>query len=269
VLLTGGDPMIMSAAVLRRIIEPLIDERLEHIRSIRIGSKALSYWPYRFTTDADADDLLRLFEQVVASGRQLAFMAHFSHPCELRTDEVRRAVARIRATGATIRTQSPVIRHVNDNAAAWSSMWTEQVRLGMVPYYMFIARDTGPKHYFEVPLARGLRIFSNAYRQVSGLARTVRGPSMSATPGKILVDGVAEIAGEKLFVLKMIQGRDPEWVNRIFFARFDSQAAWLSDLRPAFGDREFFFDSVLHSMRKGRWQPGWLDEDDLEACEGA
>ena len=59
------------------------------------------------------------------------------------------------------------------------------------------------------------------------------------------------------------------WVNRIFFARFDSQAAWLSDLRPAFGDREFFFDSVLHSMREGRWHPGWLDEDDLEACEGA
>ena len=80
VLITGGDPMIMGATVLRRYIEPLLEPGLEHIESIRIGSKSLAYWPQRFVTDPDADDTLRLFEQVVASGRSLAFMAHFSHP---------------------------------------------------------------------------------------------------------------------------------------------------------------------------------------------
>jgi L-lysine 2,3-aminomutase len=80
VLMTGGDPMIMGATVLRRYIEPLLGPGLEHIESVRIGSKSLAYWPQRFVSDPDADETLRLFEQVVDSGRSLAFMAHFSHP---------------------------------------------------------------------------------------------------------------------------------------------------------------------------------------------
>ena len=92
---------------------------------------------------------------------------------------------------------------------------------------------------------------------------------MSATPGKVLIDGVATIAGEKTFVLKMIQGRDTSWVNRVFFARFDAQAAWLDDLEPAFSEREFFFDSSIRALKRGDWLPGWQGEDDLSACEGA
>ena len=83
VLITGGDPMVMGEAVLRRYIEPLLDPRLEHLESIRIGTKSLSYWPQRFVTDPDADATLRLFGEVVASGRTLALMSHFSHPREL------------------------------------------------------------------------------------------------------------------------------------------------------------------------------------------
>jgi KamA family protein len=268
-LLTGGDPLIMSSRVLRRILEPLLGKGLGHLQSIRIGSKALSHWPYRFTTDPDADDILRLFEQIRASGRQLAFMAHFSHPRELQTREVERAMCRILDTGAVIRTQAPLLRHINDDPDCWSEMWNQQVRLGAVPYYMFVARNTGPRHYFEVPVARGFRIFTAAYSQVSGLARTVRGPSMSANPGKVLVDGVASIAGEQVFVLKMIQGRDTSWVNRVFFARFDSQAAWLDQLEPAFGERAFFFEPYLKAFERGAWIPEWQEQDDLSACEGA
>src|ERR1700742_5235978 len=85
VLITGGDPMIMGEAVLRRYIAPLIDPAsgLDHLESIRIGTKSLSYWPQRFVTDPDADETLKLFGEVVASGKTLALMAHFTHPREL------------------------------------------------------------------------------------------------------------------------------------------------------------------------------------------
>jgi hypothetical protein len=112
----------------------------------------------------------------------------------------------------------------------------------MVPYYMFIERDTGPQDYFSVPLAKAYEIYQGAYQQVSGLARTVRGPSMSATPGKVCVNGVAEIAGEKVFVLQMIQARRPELVGKPFFARYDEQAAWLFDLEPALGATKFPYE---------------------------
>jgi KamA family protein len=262
VLITGGDPMVMSSSRVRRVVEPLLDPALEHLRSIRIGTKSLAYWPYRFLTDVDADDLLRLFGEVRSKGRQLAFMAHFSHPRELGTKAVAMAIRRILDTGAVIRTQAPVIRHVNDRAEVWSEMWRRQVALGAVPYYLFVERDTGAKQYFQVPLGRALRIFSTACSEVSGLARTVRGPSMSATPGKVLVDGVATIEGDKVFVLKMVQARDPEWVNRVFFARFDSQASWLDELRPASGEHQFFFDPFIRAMYEGRWRPEWAGGDD-------
>jgi KamA family protein len=233
VLITGGDALIMSTAVLRRYVEPLLS--IESVDTVRLGTKALSYWPYRVLTDPDADDLLALFEQVIDSGRQLAVMAHFSHPRELATTAARQAVARINRTGAVIRAQAPLIRGVNDDAAAWAQMWRELARLSVIPYYMFVERDTGPQGYFAVPLAEGYRIFRDAYAQVSGLARTVRGPTMSAAPGKVCVDGVAEVAGGRVFVLRMLQARNPDLVGRPFFARYDSDAIWLTDLKPALG----------------------------------
>jgi KamA family protein len=237
VLITGGDPMIMGAPVLRRYVEPLLGAGLDHIESIRIGTKSLAYWPQRFVSDPDADDTLRLFEQVAESGRTLAFMSHFSHPRELEPGLVGEAVRRIRAAGAVIRTQAPLIRSINDNPAIWADMWRSQARMGMIPYYMFIERDTGPQDYFAVPLARACEVFQDAYRSVSGLCRTVRGPSMSATPGKVCVDGVVEVAGEKVFALHLIQARDPGLVGKPFFAQFDPGAVWLSDLEPAFASR--------------------------------
>ena len=242
VLITGGDPMVMKTSILRRYIDPLLKEDLPNLHSIRIGTKALAYWPYRFTEGDDADDFLRLIDDVKAAGKHLAIMAHSSHGRELEPDVAQLAVKRVIDAGAVIRCQAPLIRKVNDDANVWAQLWRKQVQLGMVPYYMFIERDTGAKAYFEVPLIRAFKVFSEAYNQVSGLCRTVRGPSMSASPGKVLVDGVAEVGGEKVFVLKFLQGRDPSWVNRIFFAKYDPKATWLDGLKPAFGEDKFFFE---------------------------
>jgi KamA family protein len=243
ILFTGGDPMIMGEPVLRRYIEPLLE--VEQIESIRIGTKALAYWPQRWVTDPDADDTLRLFERVGESGKNLAFMAHFTHPRELEPAMVGEAVRRIRDTGAVIRTQAPLIRTINDSPQIWETMWRRQLRMGMVPYYMFVERDTGPQDYFAVTLAHAHDVFRDAYKNVSGLCRTVRGPSMSATPGKVCVDGVAEVAGEKVFVLHFIQCRDPELVNKPFFAKYDPEAVWLTDLKPAFGADRFPFQGIV------------------------
>ena len=237
VLFTGGDPMVMSTARLADYVEPLLKPDFEHIRNLRFGTKALSFWPYRFTTDADADELLRLLERCVEAGRHVAVMAHFSHPHELRTDAVVKAIGRIRSTGAVIRAQAPVVRHVNDDPRTWAVMWQELVRLGVLPYYMFVERDTGARSYFELPLVRAFQIYTEAFSSVSGIERTARGPVMSASPGKVVLDGVAEWAGRPAFVLRLLQARDPAWLGRPFFAALDELAAWFDDLRPLDGGR--------------------------------
>lgn len=242
VLFTGGDPMTASAKIISSYIEPLLTEEFKHIRTIRFGTKSLAYWPYRYLTDNDSNDMIELFEKIVRSGKNVAIQAHFNHPRELSTPAVQLAIQRIRNTGAQIRTQSPVLKHINDKAELWSEMWQKQVDLGCIPYYMFIARDTGSKTFFDLPLEQCWQIFRNAYQQVSGVCRTVRGPSMSATPGKIQILGVTEIKGEKVFALRFLQGRNPEWVGMPFFAKYDPQASWFDDLKPAFDEEKFFFE---------------------------
>ncbi|MDH6310878.1 KamA family protein [Dysgonomonas sp. PFB1-18] len=249
ILFTGGDPMVMNAATLQAYIRPLLTPEFSHIHSIRIGTKSLAYWPYRYLTDADSDDIISLFEEVVAAGKNLSVQAHFNHPRELSTDAVKQAIKRILSTGAQIRTQSPLLRNINDKPELWAEMWRKQVDLGCIPYYMFIARDTGAKHYFELPLDRCWQIFRRAYRQVSGLCRTVRGPSMSDNAGKIQVLGVQEVRGEKIFVLRFIQGRNPKWVDVPFFAEYNPKATWFDQLKPAFGDERFFFEEQLLKLK--------------------
>lgn len=243
VLITGGDPMVMSTRALAVFLESLLVPELAHIQNIRIGTKAVAYWPQRFVSDRDADELMRLFEKVVAAGKNLAIMGHYSHAVELRNDMAQKAVKRIVSTGATLRMQGPLIRHINDDPASWAELWTTGVRLGAIPYYMFVERDTGPSDYFSLPLARAHAIFQAAYQMVSGLSRTVRGPSMSAFPGKVVIDGVVTINGEKLFALQFLQARNPDWVRKPFFARYDETATWMDHLVPAFGKSKFFFES--------------------------
>jgi len=254
-LVTGGDPMVMKTSHLAAYLDPLLKPEFAHVKTVRIGTKSLSFWPQRYVSDADADDLLRLLEKLVRGGKHVALMAHVNHWRELSTPVVREAIRRLRDAGVVIRTQAPLLNHINNDPAVWARMWREQVALGLVPYYLFVERDTGARQYFEVPLARAWQVYRDAMQQVSGLGRTARGPSMSAGPGKVEVQGVTETGGEKVFVLRFVQARNPDWVQRPFFARYDEQASWLDQLEPAFGEAKFFFQDEYEAMCRGEIPP--------------
>ena len=243
ILFTGGDPMIMKNKIFSTYIDALLDADLPNLQTIRIGTKALAYWPYKFLTDDDAQETLHTFSKIVNRGINLAIMAHFNHPVEMSTDAVKEAIREIRKTGAQIRTQSPLMKHINDSAEIWAEMWREQVNQNCIPYYMFLARDTGAQHYFKVSLVDAWEIFRNAYQQVSGVCRTVRGPSMSADPGKVQILGVSEVNDEKVLSLRFLQGRNPDWIGKPFFAEYDEETFWLDELKPAFGEEKFFFEN--------------------------
>ena len=251
VLFTGGDPLIMKTKHLETYIRPLLDADLPNLRHIRIGSKALGYWPYRFISDDDAAELLVLFEDIKRAGKHLAYMAHFNHPVELKGDVVAEAIKNILKTGAVIRTQSPILKNINDSSEIWADMLKKQVELGCIPYYMFVARNTGAQHYFSIPLVEAWKLFRETYQSISGICRTLRGPSMSCLPGKVQILGVADAKDEKVMTFRMIQGRNPDWAARPFFAKYDDSAIWYTDLKPAFDEEKFFFteelDKILNS----------------------
>lgn len=241
-LITGGDPMVMNARRLRTYLEPLLQPDFNHVANIRFGTKALTYWPHRFLTEPDAEDLLELIARLSDAGKHVAIMAHVNHWREMLPEPFQQAVHRLRRAGATIRSQSPLVGHVNDDSSTWRRLWAEQIRQGIVPYYMFMERDTGANHYFGVPVFRALSIYQEASSNLSGLAKTARGPVMSAGPGKVHVLGTIEQQGERHFLLTFLQARRREWLGKPFLAAYSETAQWLDELRPSDGSASFFYE---------------------------
>ena len=263
VLFTGGDPLIMKTKTLRSYIEPLLADDAEHgLRTIRIGSKAIAYWPHRFVFDDDAEDLLDLFREVVDSGLQLALMAHFNHPAELRTGRGAGGGAPDSGDGGADSDADAAAAEYQRGAAA-AGGYVERADPGGLRAVLPV-RGAGHRGEAVFRAAAGgvSAIFREAYQRIAGVARTVRGPSMSATPGKVQMLGVSEHAGEKLMLLRFLQGRDPDWVGRPFFAKYNDQASWLDELEPAEGD-EFFYEERMRELLAEGGSP-WAREDTRE-----
>ena len=235
-LFTVGDPMIMSPRTIKKYIDTIFEADLPNLKTIRFGTKSLTWWPFVFLPqyNEEAQEMLDLFQEITDRGIHLSIMAHFNHYQEMNNDAVREAVQNIRNTGAEIRTQSPLLKNINDSADIWAKMWDQQVNMGMIPYYMFIERETGPFEYFQLPLAHAYQIYTDAIRVTSSLAKTVTAPSMSAADGKAQILGIQEnpINGEKYFNIQYIRHRDYRESYKPFLMHYDEKATWINQLRP-------------------------------------
>ncbi len=237
ILFTGGDPMVMSPAELSKYIDVLINSGLNNLENIRFGTKSISYWPFTYLPEFsdEAEDMLNLLRRIVDKGFHLSIMAHFNHPNELDNEIVQQAIHNIRQTGAEIRTQSPVIKHINNSSEDWARMWKMQVKLGMVPYYMFIERETGPYDYFSIPLHEVYKIYQEAIKNTGSFAKTVTGPVMSASKGKVQILGITKnpIDGKKYFMMQYVRNRDYRMTFSPFFMHYDPKATWVDQLKKA------------------------------------
>lgn len=234
ILFTGGDPMVMSPLTISKYIDQIFEADIPHLDTIRFGSKSLTYWPFTFIPghSDEAEDMLSLFRRIVDKGKHLSFMAHFNHPVEMDNSAVEEAIYNIRQTGAEIRTQAPVLRNINDDAEIWREMWLKQVNLGMVPYYMFIERETGPYAYFELPIAQVYDIYRNAIKYTGSLAKTVTAPVMSASMGKVHVMGVIDnpADNDRYFMMQYVRHRNVEETYKPFLTHYDEKATWFNQL---------------------------------------
>jgi KamA family protein len=237
ILFTGGDPMVMSPITISKYLDKIFETKIPHLDTIRFGSKSLTYWPFTFIPEFsdEADEMLKQFRRIIDHGMHLSFMAHFNHPVEMENAAVQEAIYNIRQTGAEIRTQAPLLRNINDDPNIWSDMWTKQVNLGMVPYYMFIERETGPYAYFEKPIAEVYNIYNNAIKYTGSLAKTLTAPVMSAKMGKVHVMGVIKnpVDNRKYFVMQYVRHRNVEETYKPFLMHYDEKATWVDQLQHA------------------------------------
>ncbi|MCY4026918.1 MAG: 4Fe-4S cluster-binding domain-containing protein [Acidobacteria bacterium] len=221
VLLTGGDPLLMSTRRLVEIFEAL--RAIDHVRIIRLGSKMPAFDPWRVLRD---EELQAAFRKYSTPERRIYLMAHFDHPRELTGPAVEGIDACLR-NGVICVNQCPLIRGVNDDAATLAEMYSRLSYIGCPPYYLFQGRPTAGNEPYEVPIVRGWHIFQEALRRGSGLARRAK-YCMSHASGKVEIVGVDN---ERIY-LRYHQAKDPANLGRFFVRSRDDRASWLDDLIP-------------------------------------
>jgi KamA family protein len=222
VLLTGGDPLLMSTRRIREIIAAL--REIPHVKIIRLGSKMPAFDPQRILRD---DDLMETFRQYSTRHARIYLMTHFDHPREL-TEIAEQAIDRCLDHGVICVNQCPLIRGVNDDPQVLAEMYSRLSYVGCPPYYLFQGRPTAGNEPYEVPLVEGWQIFQEAQQLGSGLARRARFV-MSHETGKVEVLAI----DDRHIYLRYHQAKLEQDLGRFFVCHRDDSAYWLEDLEPA------------------------------------
>ena len=222
VLLTGGDPLLMSTRRIVDIFEAL--RAIPHVRIIRLGSKMPAFDPWRVLRDPDLQEAFRKYS---TPEQRIYLMAHFDHPRELTDDAVAGIDACIR-NGVICVNQCPLIKGVNDDPEVLAELYSKLSYIGCPPYYLFQGRPTAGNEPYEVPIVRGWNIFQEAIRHGSGLARRARF-CLSHSTGKVEVQAI----DASHIYFRYHQAKHPEDLGRFFICRRDDNAYWLDQLEPA------------------------------------
>ncbi|MGK7345683.1 MAG: KamA family radical SAM protein [Candidatus Nitrospinota bacterium M3_3B_026] len=218
ILLTGGDPLLLSTARLDAIISEL--RRIDHVKIIRIGSKMPAFNPFRILDDPA---LLEMFERHCDNDRKLYLMAHFNHPREL-TPEAREAMTRIAKAGVVTCNQTPLLRGVNDDPFVLGELFNELSYVGVPPYYLFQLRPTLGTRAFVIPVEEGFDIFEKARMLCSGTAKRARFVMSHAT-GKIEMAGKTD--GKAYF--RYHRAAEPREKARFMVFKSNPRAYWFDD----------------------------------------
>lgn len=221
VLLTGGDPLLLSTSRLMQILTAL--REIKHVQIIRIGSKMPAFNPSRILDDPALQSLLR---QCSTQEKRIYLMAHFDHPRELTPQAIEGIDCLIRC-GVICVNQCPILGGINDDPGVFAELMRKLSFIGCPQYYAFQGRPTAGNLGFAVPIVRGYEILEEAKKHVSGLAKRLRFV-MSHESGKIEIVGV----DEQVMYLRYHRAKDPANEGRFMLFHRDDRAMWLDDLRP-------------------------------------
>jgi lysine 2,3-aminomutase len=219
VLLSGGDPFVLSTRKLNRILDYLLP--IPHLTSIRFGTKTVAFAPKRFE---DAE-LPAMFRRIHEAGKTAVIVAHFDHIGEISQD-AESSIRRMRAEGVQFLNQAVLLAKVNDDPQILAATFAKCHEIGVRPYYLFQGRPVKSASHFQVPLRRGVEIVEGINQRLSGIQKTFK-YIMSHYTGKIEILGFGE--DDQLY-MRYHQNKRPEKIGKIFSRRCVDDAYWLDDL---------------------------------------
>lgn len=262
ILITGGDGGYITYNRLKEYITPIMENsELSHIKTIRFGSRGITYHP-EFLLSNNFTKILELWNKAIMSGIQVVWVAHLSTPREILNPGSVAAIRRLKNYGITIKSQSPIMNHISlyqkDNgeydidksAKNWIDLGNVFAMVGIGFHSMYCARPTGEHHYFTAPLAVISKVFNKVYRELASINRPSRYITMTSSAGKISLMGTTEINGEKVFVLKFNEARNMAWMDNTYFAKYDENENTIENLKPFDANKYFYEDELIEIETK-------------------
>ena len=222
VLLTGGDPLILSTSKLEPIIQQL--REIDHVKIIRIGTKVPAFNPFRIINDPS---LLEMFRKYSTAQKKIYIMAHFNHPREL-TSQAIEGLNALMESGVTLVNQTPMVKGVNDDPDVLAELFSKLSFIGVPPYYVFLCRPTLGNEAYSIPVEKGYEIFEKSRIRCSGLAKRAR-LVMSHESGKIEVVGMTD---DQIF-FKYARAANSEDNARFLAFYRNPDANWFDDYEEA------------------------------------
>lgn len=219
VLLSGGDPFVLSTGKLNKILDHLLPIR--HLTSIRFGTKTVAFAPKRF----EDPELPAMFRRIHESGKAAVIVAHFDHIGEI-SAEAERSICSLRAHGVQFLNQSVLLAKVNDDAEILAATFAKCHAIGVRPYYLFQGRPVKAASHFQVPLQHGIEIARGINQRLSGIEKTFK-YIMSHYTGKI---EILDLGEDGRVYMRYHQNKDRERIGRTFSRPHVDGACWLDDL---------------------------------------
>ena len=158
VILSGGDPLMLTDFLLERILQGL--RQIPHIEIIRLGTKMPCVLPQRITPKLCK--MLRKYHPIYVN-------THFNHPWEI-TSEAKRACEMLVDAGCPVGNQAVLMKGVNDNADIMLELVRKLLAMRVRPYYLYQADITKSTNHFRTPVSKGLEIMDKLRGHTSGLA---------------------------------------------------------------------------------------------------
>ena len=202
VILSGGDPLVMSDGRLESILARL--RTIPSVRWVRVATRTPVTLPQRIT-----DGVCR----VLRTHPAVWVMTHFNHPKELSALS-RSALARLVDHGIPVMNQTVLLRGVNDDADTLETLFTELVASRVRPYYLLQADPVRGTGHMRTSIATGLSLMARLTGRVSGLAVPKYIVDTPGGMGKVPLSPDAVIArSEGSTTLRTWRGVDVEYVD--------------------------------------------------------
>ena len=200
VILTGGDPLVLSARRLRAVVRDLA--AIDHVKIIRIHTRVPAVAPDRIT--ADVIDALK------ARGKATYVVLHANHPREL-TPAARAACARIVDAGIPMLSQSVLLKGVNDDAEVLAELMRAFVACRIKPYYLHHADLAPGTAHLRTSIAAGQELMRGLRGRISGLCQPAYVLDIPGGAGKVpigpqYISDCAEAAGAAGCEVRAIDG---------------------------------------------------------------